>query len=86
MIMQTRKTCVDQLKERGFHVLPSAANFIFARVPVERYTEGAAGVFKKLGEAGVLVRYWSQPRLNQWLRISIGTPEDMQKLMGALDE
>ncbi len=80
-IMQTRQQAVSDLQKCGFDVLPSAANFVFARPP----GGNAGAVFKKLGEAGVLVRYWNKPRLDQWLRISIGTAADMQKLMSCLD-
>lgn len=80
-IMQTRQHSVEQLQLRGFTVLPSAANFIFVKVP-----DNLAGrLFTKLGNAGVLVRYWAKPRLDQWLRISIGTPEEMQALMDCID-
>lgn len=84
-IVETREKAVLDLTTRGFEVLPSAANFVFARVPDTNNNGGAAGVFEKLSKAGVLVRYWSKPMLDQWLRISIGTPEEMQKLMATLD-
>ncbi len=84
-IIQTREHSILELKARGFDVLPSAANFVFVRVPNDYCEGGAAGVFKKLSDAGVLVRYWAKPRLDEWLRISIGTPSDMQKLMNTLD-
>jgi len=83
-IVETRLWTVNQLQERGFEVLPPSANFVFAKVPA-RLEGGAETLFKKLSDAGVLVRYWSKPRHEQWLRISIGTPEDMQKLMSAID-
>ncbi len=80
-ILETRRRTVSDLQERGFGVLPSSANFVFARAP-----GGEAGsIFRKLNDAGVLVRYWDKPRLNQWLRISIGTDEEMRRLMSALD-
>ena len=80
-ILQTRQQAVSDLQNRFFDVLPSAANFVFARPP-----GGDAGaVYKKLSETGVLVRYWNKPRLDQWLRISIGTAADMQRLMSCLD-
>jgi len=80
-IVETRRQTVTDLHERGFELLPSAANFVFAKAP-----GGQAGtIFRKLSDAGVLVRYWDKPRLNQWLRISIGTDEEMQRLMSALD-
>lgn len=80
-IMHTRKYTISALTDRGFDVLPSAANFIFAR-PEDG---NAAAVFEKLNQAGVLVRYWSKPRLNEWLRISIGTPDEMARMLSCLD-
>jgi len=80
-IIETREWTVLELEKRGFQVLPSAANFIFTRVP----GGSAQSLFTKLGHAGVLVRYWSQPRLSSWLRISIGTAQDMQALMVNID-
>ncbi|ASJ70262.1 histidinol-phosphate transaminase [Granulosicoccus antarcticus] len=80
-IMQTRQQAVSDLQNRGFEVLPSAANFVFAKAP----DGNAEQVFRKLNDAGVLVRYWNKPRLDQWLRISIGTAAEMQALLSALD-
>ncbi len=80
-IIDTREWTVSELTNRGFEVLPSAANFVFAKAPA-----GAAGhLFTRLSEAGVLVRYWDKPALSQWLRISIGTPGDMQRLIACID-
>ena len=81
-ILETREQAVRDLRARGYEVLPSSANFVFAKVPGN---ESAARTFEKLSDAGVLVRYWSKPLLDQWLRISIGTPDEMQKLMAVLD-
>ena len=83
-IVEARNWTTEQLERRGFYVLPSAANFVFAKVP-SAMGKTAAALFEKLSKAGVLVRYWSQPRLEQWLRISIGTPEDMARLMACID-
>ncbi|MGQ7847742.1 pyridoxal phosphate-dependent aminotransferase [Granulosicoccus sp. 3-233] len=80
-ILRTRRQAVTDLQNRGFEVLPSAANFLFARAPGDE----AGRIFRKLDDAGVLVRYWDKPRLNQWLRISMGTDDEMQRLMSALD-
>ncbi|MFT5893456.1 MAG: histidinol-phosphate aminotransferase [bacterium] len=84
-IVQTRQVTVAALQKRGFKVLPSRANFVFARPPSNVANDSAHQLFKKLGDAGVLVRYWSKPKLDQWLRISIGTAEEMQKLMSCID-
>jgi histidinol-phosphate aminotransferase len=80
-IVKTRQQSVSDLQNRGFEVLPTAANFIFAKAPDGK----AEAIFRKLNEAGVLVRYWNKPRLDQWLRITIGTPADMHMLMSCLD-
>lgn len=80
-IIKTRQWTVRELERRGFQVLPSAANFVFAKPP-----QGlAAQLFAKLSNAGVLVRYWDKPGLSQWLRISIGKQDDMHKLMTCID-
>ena len=84
-IMQTRQNTVDALQARGFEVLPSRANFVFARPPANETHDSAQRLFTKLNEAGVLVRYWAKPKLNQWLRISIGTDEEMRKLVSCID-
>ncbi len=80
-IMNTRQRTTAALQARGFEVLPSAANFIF----VKPGDNDAATLFDSLSNAGVLVRYWSKPRLDQWLRISIGTETDMDRLMSCLN-
>ena len=80
-IIETRTWTVAQLEKRGFEMLTSSANFVFARPP----DNSAAQVFAALNSAGVLVRYWDEPRLDKWLRISIGTPDDMQSLLKCID-
>ncbi len=84
-IIQTRNQTVTELQQRGFEVLPSTANFVFARVPQTAGAQSATALFNTLSDAGVLVRHWQKPRLDQWLRISIGTPDDMRSLMHCLD-
>ena len=64
----------------GFEVLPSAANFIFARHP----QRDAAAIAASLREQGVIVRHFKQRRIEQFLRITIGTPEQNQALLEAL--
>ena len=72
---------VEQLTAKGFEVLPSAANFIFARHPQQDAAELAA----RLREQGVIVRHFKQARIAQFLRITIGTPEMNQALLDALN-
>lgn len=81
-VMKTRSWTEQSLKKKAFTVLPSQANFVFARHPHHSGME----LLDSLRERGVLVRWWSIPEIENWLRISIGTDEDMAVLMAALDE
>eukprot|EP00659_Diplonema_papillatum_P013897 gene13897-21272_t len=82
LVIDSREKLVAQLQAKGFEVLPSAANFIFARHP----GHDAAGLAAKVREQGVIVRHFKQERIAQFLRISIGTPEQNQALIDALGE
>ncbi|MFZ5957624.1 histidinol-phosphate transaminase [Pseudomonas knackmussii] len=79
-VIASREKLVGELRGMGFEVLPSAANFIFARHPQHDAAELAAG----LREEGVIVRHFKQARIAQFLRISIGTEEQNQALLDAL--
>lgn len=79
-VIDSRELLATALRERGFEVLPSAANFIFARHPQQDAAELAA----HLREQGVIVRHFKQVRIAQFLRITIGTPEQNQALIDAL--
>jgi histidinol-phosphate aminotransferase len=79
-VIASREVLVEQLESKGFEVLPSAANFIFARHP----QHDAAGLAAKVREQGVIVRHFKQERIAQFLRITIGTPEQNQALVDAL--
>ena len=68
------------MKALGFEVLPSAANFIFARHP----EHDAAALAAKLRTQGVIVRHFKQLRIAQFLRISIGTPRSAAALIEGL--
>lgn len=80
-VIASREKLVAELSARGFEVLPSAANFIFARHP----QKDAAGIAASLREQGVIVRHFKLPRIDQFLRISIGTEEQNQALLDALN-
>lgn len=76
-IMNTRETVTKRLEELGFAVLPSSANFLFAThqsVPAEE-------LFLMLREKHIYVRYFKQPRIQNYLRITIGTPEQMDRFL-----
>ncbi|WP_412460655.1 histidinol-phosphate transaminase [Pseudomonas sp. SC11] len=79
-VIDSREALVEQLTARGFEVLPSAANFIFAR----HRQQDAAQLAARLREHGVIVRHFKQTRIDQFLRITIGTPEMNQALLDAL--
>ncbi|NWL79942.1 histidinol-phosphate transaminase [Pseudomonas taiwanensis] len=79
-VIDSRELLVAELGKLGFEVLPSAANFVFARHP----QKDAAGIAAGLREQGVIVRHFKQERIAQFLRITIGTPEQNQALLDAL--
>ena len=79
-VMNTREGLALQLEDMGFVVLPSQANFIFARHP----GRDAADIAAALRAQGVLVRHFRMPRIAQYLRISIGTPTQCELLVSAL--
>ncbi|MCZ2496206.1 histidinol-phosphate transaminase [Xylophilus sp. Kf1] len=81
-VMDTREGLALQLEDMGFEVLPSQANFVFVRHPGHDAKTMAAALRTK----GVLVRHFSLPRIDQHLRISIGTPEQCGVLVDALRE
>ncbi len=79
-VVATRERSVARMGELGFEVLPSAANFVFARHP----GKPAAELFAALRERQIIVRYFGKPRISEYLRISIGTDEEMDALCAAL--
>lgn len=81
-IQQTRAWTAEKLKELGFTVLPSQANFLFAKSPD---MDGGA-LYLALKAKGVLVRHFTSPRICQFNRITIGTPEQMAAFIDTLKE
>ena len=79
-VIDSRDAVVSGLQTLGFEVLPSQANFVFARHPDKDAATLAAG----LREQGVIVRHFKQQRIAQFLRITIGTSEQNQALLDAL--
>lgn len=82
-ICAERETAASALRQRGFDVPPSATNFLFAAPPAGG--SAAKEIFEKLRAKGVLIRYFSTPRLADRLRITIGTPTQMQRFFAELD-
>ena len=76
-IMATREWTAEELKKLGFTVLPSQTNFVFAKT--DRMDGGE--LYEKLKERGILVRHFSNPKISQFNRITIGTREQMERLV-----
>jgi histidinol-phosphate aminotransferase len=81
-IMRDRAALVGALSELGFEVLPSQANFVFARHPDHPGAKLAA----ELRQRGVLVRHFQKPRIADFLRITTGTAEQCGRLVALLRE
>ena len=81
-IQKTRAWTVEQLEELDFTVLPSKANFIF--VKTDRLDGGE--LYRKLKEKGILVRHFTNPRICQYNRVTIGTQAQMQTLVNTVKE
>ncbi|MFO7636287.1 MAG: histidinol-phosphate transaminase [Clostridia bacterium] len=79
-IMDTRDKTQKKLQSLGFHVTESMANFIFARHPDMKGME----LYSRLREAGILVRHFDRPGIEDHIRITVGTGEDMERLLAAL--
>lgn len=81
-VIATRDTLSSDLTGLGFEVLPSAANFIFARHP----QRDAGELAKALRDRSIIVRHFKLPRIEQFLRITVGTDAECQALVSALRE
>lgn len=79
-VMHSREGLALQLEDLGFEVLPSQTNFLFVRHPAHDAGVLAAG----LRERAVLVRHFRLPRIEQYLRITVGTPDQCLALIEAL--
>ena len=79
-IIATRQWTKMQLEALGFAVLPSDTNFLFART--DKMDGGE--LYEKLKAKGILVRHFTNTRIAQYNRITIGTPEQMQRFVDAV--
>ncbi len=79
-IVAERESMAARLRELGFSVLPSSANFVFARHATAKGGELA----QRLRERAVLVRHFNAPRIQDYLRITVGKAEQTDKLVAAL--
>ncbi len=82
MIIKTRDNTVVELEKLNFKVLDSSANFIF----ISHKSIYAADLYKELRDRGILVRYFSKDKIDNYLRVTIGTDEEMNTFVDKLKE
>ena len=80
-IIKAREYTTKMLREQGFEVLDSLANFVFAKPSAMN----AKTLCAQLRERGILVRHWDKDKIRDYLRISIGTMQEMQALECAIE-
>lgn len=81
-IIETREEAVKKLEQLGFSGPKSSANFVF----MTHRNVPAKTIFEELKKRNIYVRYFNKPRIDNYLRITIGTPEEMEVLYEALTE
>ncbi len=79
-VISERERLTKALEGLGFEVLPSKANFVFAR----HQSKAGEALAQALREQGIIVRHFNKPRIDQFLRITIGTPEQNDALLDGL--
>ena len=79
-VIASRGVMTAGLESLGFEVVPSKANFVFARHP----EHDAAVIAQKLRGAKIIVRHFAKPKIDQFLRITVGTDDQIAALMKAL--
>ena len=81
-VAEVRDEFYNFLSEKGFYVLKSETNFLFAKHPKMSGDE----LYKKIKEQGLLIRHFATPGIEDFVRITIGTPEQMSELKKAFEE
>ena len=81
-VIATRERAVEALRDLGFTVLPSLTNFLF----VTHLKKEAPVIFEHLRQKNIFIRYFKLPRIEKYLRITVGTDEQMDRLIAALKE
>lgn len=81
-VIETRTQTAERLRALGFTVLPSETNFLFVTHP----TVPAPDIFAYLKQKNIFIRYFKLPRIERYLRITIGTDAQMEQLLSALQE
>ena len=79
-IVAGRERLAEALRGLGFEVLPSSANFLFARHP----TRAGAELAQELRQRAIIVRHFARPRIGEYLRITVGTDAECDRLLAAL--
>jgi histidinol-phosphate aminotransferase len=79
-VVDTRGWFSAEIEKLGFTSLPSSANFIF----MTHKTIPAKEIFEKAKAAGIYVRYFNKPKIDNFLRVTIGTREEMQTFLNFL--
>lgn len=79
-IINTRERIVSELSKLGFNTIPSKSNFIFTTNPDVK----AEFIFEELKKKNIFVRYFKKPRISEYLRITIGTDDEMNSLISEL--
>ncbi len=81
-VIENREYTKEKLEELGFFVLPSDANFLFAK---SNKTDGET-LYKRLKEEGILVRHFGKEKIKDFCRITIGKKEDMETLVSTISK
>ena len=81
-IQANRAYTALSLRQRGFTVTESMANFLFIRPP----KGSGEALYRELKARGVLIRHWQKARIRDWCRVTIGTKEQMETFLAAIDD
>ena len=81
-IQANRAYTALSLRQRGFTVTESMANFLFIRPP----KGSGEALYRELKARGVLIRHWQKARIRDWCRVTIGTKEQMETFLAAVDD
>lgn len=84
-VKRSRSVLTEKLEALGFNVLPSCGNFVLS-TPSTYADLNAQAIYLALKERGILVRYFNQPGLDDKLRITVGTDDQIDRLIQELEE
>lgn len=79
-VIATRERTAEELRALGFSVQPSLTNFLFVTHPAKKAPE----IFEYLRQKNIFIRYFKLPRIDNYLRITVGTDEQMDRMIDAL--